>query len=81
MGEPQRVEELREAIRNITDEEHDEIMADLVRKGIMDEDGNVLKRFPEPPDWLLGASRNGRAPKAEAPAKPAKKAKRSRKRS
>jgi hypothetical protein len=81
MGEPLRIEELRDAFRNMTDEEHDEIMAELVREGIMDEDGNVLKRFPEPPDWLLEASRNGEAPKEEPPVKPAKKSKRSRKRS
>jgi len=79
IGEPLRVEELREAIRNMTDKEHEEIIAEMVADGILDEDGNVLvsARIPEPPDWLTG--RNGKPKNGEA-AKPAKKAKRPRKR-
>ena len=59
MGEPLRVEELKGAFLNMTDERHDEIIAEMVKDGIIDADGNVLKRIPEPPDWLTG--RNGHA--------------------
>lgn len=53
MGPPLRVDELREAIRKMTDEEFDEIIAEMVADGILDEDGNVLKKFPPPlPDWI-----------------------------
>jgi hypothetical protein len=67
---------LRESIRNQTDEEFDAIWAEMVKDGIIDNDGNVLKRIPEPPDWLTG--RNGQTPKAGPPAAPLKKAKRKR---
>ena len=76
MGEPLRVEELKGAFLNMTAEEHEEIIAEMVRDGIIDEDGNVLKKIPEPPDWLTG--RNGH-PKPDPPAKPAKPAKKARK--
>jgi hypothetical protein len=72
--------QLIESFRNQTDEEADAIWEEMVRDGIIDKDGNVLKKIPEPPDWLLEASRNGRAPKAETPAEPAKRARRPRKR-
>jgi hypothetical protein len=68
---------LSERLRNTTDEEFDLIWARMVANGIIDEDGVVLKRIPEPPDWLTG--RNGH-PKADPPAQPAKKARKSRKR-
>jgi len=68
---------LRESIRHQTDEEFDAVWAEMVKDGIVDADGNVLKRIPEPPDWLTG--RNG-TPKNGEPTKPAKKARRSRKR-
>jgi hypothetical protein len=70
-----------EGLRNQTDEEADAIWDEMVRDGIIDRDGNVLKKIPEPPDWLLEASRNGQARKAEPSAEPAKKARRARKRS
>jgi hypothetical protein len=70
MGEPIRAEDLRGLFDNMTDEDHDEITAEMIRDGIMDEDGNVLKRFPEPPDWLTQG--NGR-PARSKPEKPAKK--------
>lgn len=70
MGERLRVEELKGAFLNMTDEEHEEIIAEMVRDGIIDEDGNVLKKIPEPPDWLTG--RNGH-PKADPPVKKARK--------
>jgi tRNA(Phe) wybutosine-synthesizing methylase Tyw3 len=73
-------EEMLEALRTATDAEDDAILDEMVKEGIIDEDGRVLKKIPEPPDWLLEASCDGRAPKAEAPTKPAKKAKRPRNR-
>lgn len=67
-----------ESLRTMTDEDADRTWDAMVKDGIIDEDGNVLKRFPpEPPDWLTG--RNGQS-KAEVPAKPVKKSKRPRKR-
>ena len=78
MGDPLRVDDLKGVFLNMSDERHDQIIAEMVRNGILDKDGNVLKRIPEPPDWLTG--RNGHSPKAETPAAPAKKAKRPRKR-
>jgi hypothetical protein len=77
MGEPLRVEELKGIFLNMTDERHNEIIAQMVKDGIIDEDGNVLKKIPEPPDWLTG--RNGR-PKADPPAEPVRKARKPRKR-
>jgi hypothetical protein len=74
MLDEETIERIKESFRTMTDEEHDAIMAELVRKGIMDEEGNVLKKMPEPPDWLTQA--NGRTKSA----KPAKSPKRSRKR-
>jgi hypothetical protein len=79
MGEPLRVEDLRGAFLNMSDEEHDEIIEEMIRDGIIDRDGNVLKRFPEPPDWLTQA--NGRPatePEPEKPVKPKSKRKRPR---
>jgi hypothetical protein len=73
-------EEMRGIFDNVTDAEHDAIIDEMIRDGIIDRDGNVLKKIPEPPDWLLEASRNGHARKTDTPAEPAKKAKRSRKR-
>ena len=66
-------------LRSATDEEDDAIWDQMVKDGIIDRDGNVLKKIPEPPDWLLEATRNGRPP-AEPPARPVKKSRRSRKR-
>ena len=66
--------QIRESFRDVTDAEDDAIWDAMVRDGIIDADGNVLKKIPEPPDWLTG--RNGHAPKAVPPARPAKKAKR-----
>jgi hypothetical protein len=43
------VQEMCEAIRTTTDEEMDEIMAQLQREGIIDENWQVLKRMPAPP--------------------------------
>ena len=79
MDDRLRIEEMRGVFLNMTAEEHEEIIAEMVRDGIIDEDGNVLKKIPEPPDWLLEASRNGHAPAPEPPARPAKKARRPRK--
>ncbi|HKB04635.1 MAG TPA: hypothetical protein VKD90_20595 [Gemmataceae bacterium] len=82
LNEDEMIRKVIEGLRTMTDEEHDAIMAELVRKGIMDEDGNVLKRFPEPPEWLTQA--NGRPksnPEPEKLTQPAKKTKRRRKRS
>ena len=75
MLDDETIERIKESFRTMTDAEHDAIMAELVRKGIMDEEGNVLKKMPEPPDWLTQA--NGRTKSA----KPAKSPKRPRKRS
>lgn len=61
MGEPLRVDELRNALQSTSEQEHDAIIAELVDEGILDEDGNVLKRFPQLPEWLGG--RNGHAGK------------------
>ena len=68
---------LGERLRNPTDEEYDAVWNEMVKDGIIDEDGVVLKRIPEPPDWLTG--RNGH-PKADPPATPPKKSKKPRKR-
>ena len=43
------IEEVKESLRAMTDEEFDELMADLQRDGIIDENWRVLKRAPEPP--------------------------------
>jgi hypothetical protein len=67
---------IRASFRGVTDEEDDAVWAEMVKDGIIDADGNVLKRIPEPPNWLTG--RTGRA-KTEEAAKSTKKA-RSRKR-
>jgi hypothetical protein len=71
----QTIQRIKDSFRTMTDEEHEEIMAELVREGIMDEEGNVLKKMPEPPDWLTQA--DGRTKSA----RPAKSPKRPRKRS
>lgn len=82
LNEDEMIRKVIEGLRTMTDVEHDAIMAELVHKGIMDEHGNVLKRFPEPPEWLTRANGQPKSsPEPEKPAKPAKKAKRSRKRS
>jgi hypothetical protein len=73
MGEPLRTEELRGIFRNMTSEESDEIIAAMIRDGILDADGNVLKRFPEPPDWLTQGNGRPAPSKPEKPAKPTKK--------
>ena len=73
------IRRIKDSFRTMTDEEHDEIMAERVRDGIMDEEGNVLKRMPDPPEWLTQA--NGRTKLAPEPAKPTNKSKRPRKRS
>ena len=70
MDDRLRIEEMRGVFLNMTAEEHEEIIAEMVRDGIIDEDGNVLKKIPEPPDWLTG--RNGH-PKAAPPAKKTRK--------
>ena len=81
MPQKSLAEEMLEALRTATDEEDDAVLEQMVRDGIIDRDGNVLKKIPEPPDWLLEASRNGRGKKPAKPAQPAKKAKRPRNRS
>jgi hypothetical protein len=74
MGEPLRIEGLGEHFLNMTDEEHEAIMEELIRDGIMDREGNVLVRMPEgPPAWLTQS--NGHI------AEPNAKSKKSRKRS
>ena len=78
MHEDEWTRKIRESFRDVTEEEDDAIWDQMVKDGIIDNDGNVLKRFPEPPDWLTG--RNGQAPKVETSVKPAKKSKRPRKR-
>jgi hypothetical protein len=78
MGEPLRVELAKGAFLNMAEERHDEIIAKMIKEGIIDENGNVLKRIPEPPEWLTG--RNGHTSTIERPAKPAKKTKNPRKR-
>ena len=72
MGEPLRVEGMAEAFRNMTDEEHDAIMEELIADGIMDREGNVLVRMPEkPPDWLTQS--NGHVAKLKSKPKKARK--------
>ena len=73
------INRIKDSFRTMTDEEHDAIMDEMVREGIIDEEGNVLKRLPEPPDWLTQA--NGRTKPEAKPEKPTKKSKRPRKRS
>jgi hypothetical protein len=53
----EQIRQIRKHIRNQTDEEFDEIWNQMVRDGIIDQDGNVLKKIPKPPDWLT--QRNG----------------------
>jgi hypothetical protein len=43
------VQRLRAAIQSIEEETPEEFFADLQRAGIIDEEGRVLKRAPEPP--------------------------------
>jgi hypothetical protein len=43
------IEQLRETLRRWNDRPQ-ELWAELVRRGIIDEEGNVLVRMPEPPD-------------------------------
>jgi hypothetical protein len=77
MHDDEWTREIRESFRDVTDEEDDAAWDAMVRNGIIDENGKVLKKIPEPPDWLTG--RNSQA-KADQPPKPTKKAKRPRKR-
>jgi hypothetical protein len=81
MLDDQTIQRIKDSFRTMTDEEHDEIIEEMIRDGILDREGNVLKRFPEPPDWLTQA--NGQPAPAETrkQTKPAKKSKRPRKRS
>ena len=72
-------DEMLESLRSITDAEADAVWEEMIRDGFIDRDGNVLKRFPEPPDWLTQA--NGRSKSEFKPEKPIKKSKRPRKRS
>jgi hypothetical protein len=43
------IEELREALRRWNDRPQ-ELWDELVRRGVIDKEGNVLVRMPEPPD-------------------------------
>lgn len=43
------IEELREAVRRDSERPAEEIWDDLVLQGIIDEEGNVLIRMPQPP--------------------------------
>ena len=72
------IRQVIEGLENQTDEEFDANMDILVAKGIMDEDGNVLKRIPLRPEWLPPL--NDHTSTTETAAKPAKKTKKPRKR-
>jgi hypothetical protein len=73
MLDAETIKRIKEGFRTMTDAEHDAIMEELIRDGIMDHDGNVLVRMPEaPPAWLTQG--NGHV------AKPEPKPKKSRKR-
>jgi hypothetical protein len=76
MDNQRLAQEMLESLRSATDEDVEAAFAEMIKNGIIDEDGNVLKRFPEPPDWLTG--KNGHA-KPEAPGKPKRKARRRKK--
>ena len=71
------IRKITESLENETDEESDAIWNALIAKGIIDKDGNVLKRIPLRPEWLPPL--NGHTSTTEAPAKPAKQTKKSRK--
>jgi hypothetical protein len=43
------LEALREAVRKLKDRSPEEAWDDMVRRGVIDEEGNVLLRMPEPP--------------------------------
>ena len=73
------ISRIKERLRKQTDAEFDAIWDEMVRDGIIDHEGNVLKKIPEPPEWLTQT--NGRTKPRPNTEKPAKKAKRSRKRS
>ena len=49
MREDLRIQRLREAIRKWGDLPPEERHAEMVRRGVIDEKGRVLKRMPEPP--------------------------------
>jgi hypothetical protein len=77
MDNQRLAQEMVEALNSTTDEDFEAAWAEMVKQGIIDEEGNVLKRFPEPPEWLTG--KNGHT-RSETPATTKKKAKRPRKR-
>jgi hypothetical protein len=43
------LEDLREAVRRMSELSPDEFWDDMVRRGIIDEEGRVLIRMPQPP--------------------------------
>jgi len=53
------LEALREAVRKFSEKPDDEIWDEMVRDGIIDEEGRVLIRMPEPPKK---AKKPGRKP-------------------
>jgi len=70
MGEPLRVEDLKGIFANMTDEEHNAVMEELIRDGIMDREGNVLVRMPEgPPEWAQPANEQPAATKNGKPSR------------
>ena len=43
------VQRIRKSFQEMTDEDMDELWLELQRRGIIDAEGRVLKRAPEPP--------------------------------
>ncbi len=43
------IQQIREAIRSMNNESPEEWFAKMERLGILDAEGNVLRRMPEPP--------------------------------
>lgn len=81
MLDERTIQRIKDSFRTMTDEEHDEIIEEMIRDGIMDRDGNVLVRMPEkPPDWLTKANGHPAKGGLDGPAPAAKKPRRPRKR-
>ena len=49
MRDEQLIEELRESIRRRSQRPPQELWDELIRRGVIDDQGNVLLRMPEPP--------------------------------
>ena len=63
------VERIRAALQALDDTPADVWFAKMQRLGILDADGNVLRRMPEPPDEANGAAAPARKPRKKPAAR------------